>query len=217
MSRQVRVKICGVTRPEDADAAVVLGADYLGLNFHPPSPRFVSRAVAREIAGAVAGRVPLVGVFVNLLAAEVEDIAAEVGLDLFQFSGDEEPADLRRFASKAIKALRTGGETGSTATAAELAPYADFWALLFDARHDALYGGTGIEWPYAEVAAIAAARRVFVAGGLRPGNARRAADLSGAFGIDVCSGVESAPGIKDPGLLARLFEEVRDGQADPAS
>jgi len=217
----VKVKICGIARPEDALAAAALGADYLGLNFHPPSPRFVSLAAAREIAAAVAGRVPLVGVFVNRPAAEVADVAAAVGLDLVQFSGDEGPQAVEPFAGRAIKAFRTGAHPGEAA----LAPYGEVCALLFDARdvgegRDArvgglgglggLYGGTGRTWTYGEVAPVAAARRVFVAGGIGPGNARQAA-ASGAFGIDVCSGVEKAPGIKDRGLLERLFEEVRHG------
>ena len=84
------------------------------------------------------------------------------------------------------------------------------WALLFDAPHATLYGGTGAGWDVRQVAGIAARRRVFVAGGLGPGNAARAAADSGAWAIDVCSRVESAPGIKDPGLLRQLFCEVRE-------
>jgi len=214
MSRPVEVKICGITRPEDAVLAAGLGARYLGLNFHPPSPRFVELSRAREIAAAVAGLpapVSLVGVFVNHPAPEVEAIAAAVGLDLLQFSGDEGPELVSRFAPRAIKVFRAGGDPGIAA----LAPYGGAWALLFDARHGALYGGTGLGWPFGEVAAIASARRVFVAGELRPGNARRAAAESGAAAIDVCSGVEKAPGIKDSELLARLFAEVWDGQGTP--
>lgn len=210
---RVRVKVCGVARPEDAVDAADLGADYIGLNFHPPSPRFVDVRAAQEIAAAVAGRVPLVGVFVNRPAGEVAEIAAAVGLDLVQFSGDEGPAEVAPFAARAIKALRTGGDPGEAA----LASYRDVWALLVDARHGGLYGGTGLAWPYGEVAPLAASgRRVFVAGGLGPGNARQAVAASGAYAIDVCSGVEKAPGIKDRGLLTRLFEEVRHGAQVPA-
>lgn len=205
---RTRVKICGVARPEDAVAAADLGADFLGLNFHPPSPRFVDLDAAREIAAAVGGRVPLVGVFVNRPAAFVAEAAAAAGLDLVQLSGDEGADEVAPFAGRAIKALRSGGHPGEAA----LAPYAAVWALLIDARHGALYGGTGLAWPYAEVAPLAAAgRRLFVAGGVGPGNARQVIAASGAFGIDVCSGVESSPGIKDRGLLERLFEEVRHG------
>ncbi len=216
----VEVKICGITRVEDALLAADLGAAYLGLNFYAGSPRCLDVSRAREIAAAVAGRAALVGVFVDHPAAEVEEIAEAVGLDHLQFSGDEGPEHLARFAPRAIKVFRTSGDPGPAA----LGPYGGAWALLFDARsvgggpgagRGALYGGTGLAWPFGSVAAIAATRRVFVAGGIRPGNARRAAADSGAAAIDVCSGVESAPGVKDPERLARLFEEVRNGQAPP--
>jgi phosphoribosylanthranilate isomerase len=202
-----KVKVCGITRPEDAALAAALGADYLGLNFFPGSPRCIGLGQAREIASA-AGEVPLVGVFVDRPASEVEEIASAAGLDLLQFSGDEEPAAVGRFGPRALKAFRTGGDPG----AAALAPWAGFWGLLIDARHGALYGGTGLAWSFGEVARIAAGRRVFVAGGLGPDNVRRAAAASGAYGLDVCSRVESAPGIKDRVLLERLFEEVRHAQ-----
>ncbi len=206
-----KVKICGVTRPEDAALAAALGADYLGLNFFAGSPRCVGLGQAREIAAA-AGGVPLVGVFVNHPAAEVEEIAAAVGLDFLQISGDEEPAAVERFGPRALKAFRTGGDPG----AAALAPWAGCWGLLIDARHGALYGGTGLAWHFGAVAGIAATiaagRRVFVAGGLGPDNVRQAAAASGAYGVDVCSRVESAPGVKDRVLLERLFEEVRHAE-----
>jgi phosphoribosylanthranilate isomerase len=213
---KVKVKICGVTRPEDALLAVELGADYLGLNFFPASPRYVEPARAREIAAAVAGiagsagrPVGIAGVFVNHPPAEVAAIAEECGLDLLQFSGDEGPDEVNRHAARAIKVFRTGGDPGPRA----LAPYPDVWALLVDVRHGALYGGTGLAWPYGAVADLAARRRLFVAGGLRPDNVRQAVLGGRPYGIDVCSGVESAPGIKNRGLLERLFEEVRNGQA----
>lgn len=207
----VKVKICGVTTPADAIAAVEAGADFLGLNFHPPSPRCLDVERARAIAAAVAGtrRTPLVGVFVNRPAREVAAIATAVGLDLLQFSGDEGPADVAPFAPRAIKVFRTGGDPGPEA----LAAWDEVWALLFDAPHAALYGGTGTGWSYREVSGIAARHRVFVAGGLGPGNAARAAAESGAWAIDVCSRVESAPGVKDPELLKRLFYEVRSTEA----
>ena len=202
-----KVKVCGITRPEDAALAAALGADYLGLNFFPGSPRYITSSQAREIASA-AGAVPLVGVFVDRPAAEVEEIAAAVGLDLVQLSGDEEPAAMARLAPKGLKVFRTGGDPGPAA----LAPWEGFWGILIDARHGALYGGTGQAWPFGEVAGRAAGRRVFVAGGLGPDNVRRAAAASGAWGLDVCSRVESAPGVKDRVLLERLFDEVRHAE-----
>jgi phosphoribosylanthranilate isomerase len=199
------VKICGVVDPANARTAVEMGADFLGLNFYPRSPRYVEVERAREIASAVRGSgVRLVGVFVNRLAREVEEIESEVGLDLIQLSGDETPEEAAPFAGRAIKAFRgTDGTQG----------WADAWAWLFDAPHGSLYGGTGMAWNFQAVAGIAGERRVFVAGGLGPGNVRQAIEASRPYAVDVCSRVESAPGIKDPELLLRLFQEVRNAQS----
>ena len=199
------VKICGVVDPENARTAVAMGADFLGLNFYPRSPRYVEVERAREIASAVQGTgVRLVGVFVNRPAREVEEIEAKIGLDLLQLSGDETPKETAPFAGRAIKAFRgTAGTEG----------WADAWAWLFDAPHRSLFGGTGKSWNFQAVAGIAGERRVFVAGGLGPGNVRQAIEASRPFAVDVCSRVESAPGIKDPELLRRLFQEVRNAQS----
>jgi phosphoribosylanthranilate isomerase len=202
----VKIKICGVTDPANAAAAVELGADYLGLNFYPGSPRFVEVGRALEIAGAVGGRVPLVGVFVNATGAEIEEIAGCVGLDLVQFSGDEGPEEVAPFASRAIKVFRSGGRPGS----GQVSAYSGLWGILFDAPHGRLYGGTGAAWDYGSVAgsALGLPSRLFLAGGIGPDNARQAAEV-GPHALDVCSRVESTPGIKDVGMLRRLFEEVR--------
>ncbi|HWN41786.1 MAG TPA: phosphoribosylanthranilate isomerase [Thermoanaerobaculia bacterium] len=199
------VKICGVVDPDNARMAVEMGADFLGLNFYPRSPRYVEVERAREIASAVRGSgVQLVGVFVNRPAREVEEIDSEVGLDLLQLSGDESPENAAPFAGRAIKAFRgTDGTEG----------WADAWAWLFDAPHGSLYGGTGTAWNFQAVVGIAGERRVFVAGGLGPDNVRQAIEASRPFAVDVCSRVESAPGIKDPELLLRLFQEVRNAQS----
>jgi phosphoribosylanthranilate isomerase len=229
------IKVCGVTRPEDAALAVRLGADLLGLNFHPPSPRYLDPgrdlSRLREIAAAAAGAT-LVGVFVNRPPAEVEDAAAAVGLDLVQLHGDEGPEDAARFGARAVKVFRRAAPPAPE----ELARYPAAWGFLFDApprprpaAPDARgapvpadpYGGTGESWDHGVLRALtseggaAAGRPVLIAGGIRPGTARAALAASGAAGIDVCSGVESAPGVKDAELMTRLFEEVRHGPAAP--
>jgi len=206
----VKVKICGVTDPAQAKSAVELGADYLGLNFYPASPRFVDVGRALEIAGAVAGRVPLVGVFVDRPAAEIAEIADRVGLDLLQFSGGEGPEAVAAFAARAIKAFRTGRLPRRD----ELAPYGAVWGILIDTPHRSLYGGTGMAWDHAAVPDRDAARpdRLFLAGGIGPENVRQAVAAVRPYAVDVCSRVESAPGVKDLGLLRRLFEEVRHGE-----
>jgi phosphoribosylanthranilate isomerase len=210
----VKVKICGITSPADALAAVEWGADYLGLNFYRASPRYVEPGRALEIAEAVRGRsrkVELVGVFVDSPRAEVEEIAGRVGLDRLQFHGDEEPGFVAPFAGRAIKAFRTGGPPGPE----ELALWGAVWGILIDAPDGGLYGGTGTAWDYGAVHGTAARTtvgRLFLAGGLGPGNARRAVETVRPYAIDVCSRVESRPGIKDLELLRRLFQEVRHGE-----
>lgn len=216
------VKICGVTRPEDAELAVELGADLVGLNFYPPSPRFVETARAVEIARAVAGRVPLVGVFVNRPREEIEELVETVGLARVQLHGDEGPGEAAAFGARAVKVFRRP----ELPPAAELAAYRQVWGFLFDVPHATLYGGTGEAWSWGRIVAApdlaerVAGRPVLVAGGVGPGNAAgilRAAAAAGGprpqLGLDVCSGVESAPGIKDRDLLERFFSEVRDGQS----
>jgi len=208
----VKVKICGVTDPANALAAVELGADYLGLNFYPGSPRFVDAGRALEIARAVAGRVPLVGVFVNAPAGEIEEIAGRVGLDLVQLSGDEGPEAVVPFAGRVLKAFRTG----TLPDREEIASYGDLWGVLIDAPHGSLYGGTGAAWDYGSLRGDAPGR-LFLAGGLGPDNVRRAVETARPWGVDVCSRVESAPGVKDVELLRRLFLEVRHGETQTPS
>lgn len=210
-----QIKVCGVIDPDNARAVANRGADFLGLNFYPRSPRFVGPDRAREIADAVRGQMTLVGVFVNASPAEVEETMERVGLDLVQLSGDEEPGLYAHLAGRTIKVFRSGGDPGDEA----LAPWADTWGLLFDAPHGSLYGGTGNTWGYEAVSRIIgrlAGRRIFLAGGLGPDNVRQAITAARPFAVDVCSRVESAPGIKDPELLRRLFEEVRNAQVQTA-
>lgn len=202
-----RVKVCGLTSPEDALLAAELGADFIGLNFHPPSPRWVAPARAAEIAAAVRGKAKVVGVFVNRPAEEIVAIDAEVGLDLVQLHGDETPAQARAFAPRAIRALRVAG----TLEPGWLAEWDEVWGLLIDSHQPGLYGGTGTSWDFATLGSAGASRPVFIAGGLSPQNVRAAIAAARPWGVDVCSGVESVPGRKDPALLERFFKEIHDG------
>jgi phosphoribosylanthranilate isomerase len=214
----MQVKVCGVTRPEDAVLAVELGAALLGLNFWPGSPRCVSPAQGREVADAVRGRATLVGVFVDQGRAAVEEAAAAVGLDAVQLHGDETAADAAALTLPVVKALRLGDGDDAAAAAA---PFASCWGLLFDAALPGLYGGTGHAWAWERVAGAFPGRRVLLAGGVAPGRVRglvaRCNCIAGTppWGIDVCSGVESAPGRKDAARLRALFEEVRDVESAP--
>jgi phosphoribosylanthranilate isomerase len=215
---RVLVKVCGFLDPDNASMAVEMGADFLGLNFYVRSPRFVGPGRAREIADAVRGRTTLVGVFVNPTPDEVREAVDRIGLDLVQLSGDEPPAPFAPLIDRTVKVFRSGGDPGAEA----LAPWDGAWGLLFDAPHGTLYGGTGAAWSYETLvdseraAGHLTGRRVFLAGGIGPGNARQAVETVRPFAVDVCSRVESSPGIKDPELLRRLFEEVRNAQVQTA-
>ncbi len=235
---RVAVKICGVTDPASAVLCAELGAAFLGLNFWPGSPRWLDLGLAREIAAAVraaAPRVALVGVFVHPDAAEIAAADRAAGLDLLQFSGDEPAAAVAPHAARALKALRLSGweapagpeESAVSAISAAVAPnplagFESCWGVLLDtprARGAAAgagdYGGTGRSWDHAAARHLLPGferRRVFLAGGLGPANVRRALERIRPFAVDVCSGVESAPGKKDPQLLGQLFEEVLHAQ-----
>lgn len=215
-TRELRVKICGVRTPEEAVLAARLGADFLGLNFFPPSPRYIDPRAAVEVAAAVreTGRgVKLVGVFVNRPLIEVEEIDDGVGLDLVQFHGDEKPEYLRTMADRAIKVFHVYERVDPGA----LAEFGDVWGYLFDYQHPRLYGGTGESWDFSTLAPLAIDRPTFIAGGIGPDNVRAAVEASSPWGIDVCSRVEREPGRKDPGLLARLFDEIAAIRKDPDS
>jgi phosphoribosylanthranilate isomerase len=207
------VKICGITRAEDAEAAIALGADYLGLVFYAGSPRCVAPADAARLRRRIGDRVHVVGVFVNEAPARVESLATEVGLDLLQFHGDEGPRYLEPFADRAIKAFRVAG----TLPREQMAACASVWGFLFDSARAGVYGGTGSTWDWAAAGELPTARPVFVAGGIRPENVASLVARVAPWGIDVSSGVESAPGRKDPALLERLFEEIAHGQDARAS
>ncbi len=230
-----KIKICGVTSAEEAVLAVDLGADLIGLNFYPPSPRYLEPRRASEIAAAVraqtqqrrargeqtrpgraggAPEVKLAGVFVDAPRRQVEEIAGQVGLDLLQFHGDETPADVRPFADRALKPFRVRDSVEEVS----LAGFEGVWGVLIDARHPRLYGGTGESWRFESLRDLAGGdRRAFIAGGLGPGNVRAAIAAARPYGIDLCSGLETRPGKKDPELLARLFEEIRDGESSTAA
>lgn len=209
-----RIKICGVTREQDVRAAVECGADYLGLNFYQGSPRYLELERARALRAEVPRNVKVVGVFVNASADEVHRTSETVGLDLVQFHGDETLDRMRPFAARAIRAVRYRPDTGP----ADLGVYDDFYAVLVDAPSKDAYGGTGESWNWSGVADWCAGRRVFLAGGLRPDNVERALEaVPGAYAVDVCSGVESAPGIKSMDRLAAFRDHIQQGRPDRAS
>ena len=208
-----RVKVCGVTRTEDAVSCMELGVDWLGLNFWPGSVRAVPVERARAIADAVRGRIGLVGVFVDHSRDEVESIARDVGLDWLQFHGDEPDDYVRAFGDRALKAVRLTAElSGEHASSGQIdwdARFPEAWGFLFESATAGGYGGLGKSWDYGALAGRRPARPTLIAGGITPATAAAALESSGADGVDVASGVESEPGIKDPAAVAELVAAVR--------
>ena len=196
------VKICGITRREDAEAAVAAGASAIGVVFWPNSPRFIEPSRAREIAAALPSSVEVVGVFVNQSAGHVNDVSTLAGLSLVQLHGDEAAGMAAAIALPVIKAMSVRDGAGHEALWPEPA------LLLVDADDPVGRGGTGMTADWSAAAAVAKRRRVLLAGGLRPDNVAEAIARVPPFGIDVSSGVERSPGIKDRRLLAALFEAV---------
>jgi phosphoribosylanthranilate isomerase len=200
----VKVKICGVTRPEDARAAVRAGADYLGLNFFPASPRAVDLAQACAVAEAAVGT-PLVGIFVDAPRDEVERTAERVGLALLQFHGAESPAYCRDWSRPIIKAIRVRAGASAAALAA---PFAAVEYLLVDAWVAGRPGGTGVPIEAAALAGLPA-ERLFLAGGLTAETVAEAVRRVRPFAVDVASGVEERAGVKDHEKIQRFIERAK--------
>ncbi|MEB2284988.1 MAG: phosphoribosylanthranilate isomerase [Myxococcales bacterium] len=194
--RPLCVKICGITRPDDAVAAVAAGADLLGFNFHPQSPRYIAPEDAAPIVAALPPQVRAVGIFVDADPAFVEHALAIARLGLLQFHGSESRDYCLRFAVPAMKALRVASFADLDAAAAA---YPEGW-LLVDTADPERYGGTGRSLPAVPVARELA-RRLFVAGGLKPTTVADVVRRMRPLGVDACSGVERAPGVKDHALL----------------
>ena len=187
----MKIKICGVTSRDDALMCAGAGAGLIGLNFYPKSPRYLTREAGREIAAAMRAlpKPPaLVGVFVNESAETMQRILDECELDLAQLSGDEPDEVLWAVGGRGFKAIRQ--------PTTQL-PITDNQLLLFDAHAAGQYGGTGKAADWEAAAAIAEGCRLLLAGGLTPANVAGAIQRVRPWGVDVASGVESAPGKKD--------------------
>ncbi len=199
-----RVKICGITSAADAELAVDLGASAIGLIFWPSSPRFVEQSRAREIVTRLPPFVSVVGVFVNQVK-EAARVAADLGLSAVQFHGDEPVDDYREFPAPVIKSI--GVRDGSARQDAAAVP--SHVTVLLDAHDPLKRGGTGtiIDWSVA--AGIARERSVILSGGLNASNVEAAVSAVRPYAIDVSSGVESAPGKKDPEKMRALFAALQ--------
>jgi len=200
----VKVKICGLTNYEDASTAMQMGADLLGFNFYPKSPRYIAPIKAAEIINNLSAFVDIAGVFVNASLDQIQEIIARCQLNWVQLHGDESSQFCRSLFShnvKTMKALRIR-------KAADIDKAGKFFtdAILLDAYQRGKYGGTGIAFDWNIIGHIN--KRIFLAGGINPDNVVAAIKL-GVYGIDVCSGIESAPGKKDHKKMKELFENIK--------
>ncbi len=207
MSR-TRVKICGITRLEDAEAAVQAGADAVGLVCVPASPRFIAGEQAAMIARRLPPFVASVLLFMDAPASFVREQIDRVAPSLLQFHGAETPSYCAQFARPYLKSVAMGAEQDLAQLAER---YRDAAALLLDAHAPGEMGGSGQRFDWQ--AARAAPCRIVLAGGLRPDNVGAAIRTARPYAVDVSSGVEVVPGRKDPTLIQRFIDEVRKADA----
>jgi len=201
----VRSKICGITRIEDALAAVEAGADAIGLVFYAKSPRAVNVQQARAIIAALPPFVTTVGLFVNASRCELGEILDAVPLDLLQFHGDETPADCEGYHRPYIKALRV--KAGDD-IAAGCKAYAGASGILLDTYVEGVPGGTGEAFDWSLVPQ-GLSKPIILAGGLTAGNVAEAIAQVRPYAVDVSGGVEQSKGIKDHGKIRAFMQAVR--------
>ena len=215
-----RIKICGITSPRDAEMAAELGADAVGVNFYRGSRRCISREEAARIVRSVKDRILVVAVFVDESPAVIVPLCRDLGIGAVQLAGDEPAEQARSLPLRRIKTVRP-------AAGGSFEPGAGYpcEALLLDAGVRGEYGGTGVAVDWESAAAWAAAvrkepsagRPCILAGGLNPGNVAAAIRFVRPDGVDVASGVEAAPGAKDPRKLEAFIRNAREGFAGAAS
>jgi phosphoribosylanthranilate isomerase len=209
--QNVKVKVCGVARLEDAVLAAELGAWAVGMVFYAPSPRNCPRDQAELIAATLKRRVELAGVFVNASLAEIGRLADQLGLTLVQLHGDEGPSFCaevaRRTGARVIKAAPIGG-AGALQDLERF--HTDFH--LLDGHTPGLRGGGGQSFEWELLAARRSKIPAILSGGLTPANVRAAIEIAGPYGVDVASGVEARPGVKDEAKLRAFFSAARPAE-----
>lgn len=200
----VRVKICGLTRPQDVDAAVTCGADAIGLVFYTPSPRAVDLKQAKVLASRIPAFVSVTGLFVNPERELVKEVLDAVPLDLLQFHGDEDPEFCQSFGRRWIKAVRVR-KPGQIEQA--FSDYHQASGLLVDAWDPNRYGGTGLSFNWSLIPE-SRPLPLILAGGLSSDNVARAIEQVRPWAVDVSGGVEESKGKKDATKLSQFFKEV---------
>lgn len=206
-----KIKICGIKTSKDAFSAIDAGADYLGFNFYPKSMRFVDKRTCAEITSVLKrgqSQVKLVGVFVNSRVEEVKEILDICSLDLAQLHGDEPVDMLRELNGKAFRAFRGIPENVDGFARSEPP------AFLVDASVKGMYGGSGVPADWDGAAELAKKYPLLLAGGLNPENVAEAVCRVKPWGVDVASGVESAPGEKDAGKMKAFVSAARSASRD---
>jgi phosphoribosylanthranilate isomerase len=213
---RIRVKICGMTRLDDALCAVQAGVDALGFIFYAKSPRAIGPEAARAIIEQLPPLVDAVGVFVNEETKRIAALVRECGLTYVQLHGEESPADCLELATRItpcrlLKALRVGEQT----TAAEVAVYQEVvQGYLLDTYQKNLIGGTGQPFDWGLVDRLQLSKPFLLAGGLDAGNIREALERVRPYGVDANSGLEDAPGIKNHEQIRRFIATVQAFEVD---
>jgi len=202
---KAKVKICGITCLEDAQAAVAAGADAIGLVFYPPSSRYVTPTVAAQIVAELGPFVTTVGLFVNAEAKVVKETLALTSLQLLQFHGDESEEYCRQFQRPYIKALRMSPDLDPSQA---MAAYPGACGYLFDAWQADKFGGTGKTFDWQRIVGLAG-DNVILAGGLNPDNVETAVQAVRPYAVDVSGGVELAPGKKDHLALKAFIKAAK--------
>ncbi len=202
--QRTRIKICGITRPEDANAVVDAGADAIGLVFYPPSPRAVSIEQAQNVVADVPAFVTVTALFVNPTVEQVQSVLDSVRIDLIQFHGDEDDDFCRQFGHPYIKALRVRQASDVVALCLR---FPSALAVLLDSYKPGVPGGTGETFDWSLVPATPPTP-IILAGGLDPDNVNHAIDVVRPYAVDVSGGVEAAKGIKEHGKITKFVNEV---------
>lgn len=205
-NNQVRVKICGITRLQDAEAAVRSGADALGFIF-AKSPRRISPQDARKISRAVGPLVTRVGVFVNEPVRRILAVMREAMLDVVQLHGTETPEDAAKLLSAGVRSVIKVHHVGEDFSPKELGRYTVHAHVLETASH--LAGGSGRTWDWSRLARTRFSTPIIVTGGLNPSNVQKAVRTLRPYAVDVSSGVEKRPGIKDPKLMENFIRHAK--------
>jgi phosphoribosylanthranilate isomerase len=211
VNARTRVKFCGITRPEDAQAAIALGVDAIGLVFVPRSRRCVDIPRAREVVAAVPPLVSVIGLFMDAEAIDVAAVLEALPLDALQFHGREDAAYCRQFKRPYIKALAMGDGVDVSFAASG---YAEARGLLLDAHRSGEQGGSGLSFDWSTIPGTLAGR-IILAGGLTVDNVGTAIEQVRPYAVDVSSGIESAPGIKCPARMQQFMNEVERASRQP--